>query len=173
MSSLQKKIIIFILISVFVIISTTLAKVMVTKSDNEHHQYKPYSFTTQDNAELTVTKFIRALDNGDLRNSSLLLDQESEYEKTRNIIKIFCGKRKKDKSKRFFVIQPEEFVFNDSITGMFCTIKNLNKPGEVKQGMINVVKKENEWLIAPSSEFFEIIRGDKEKKAKQKLDGVK
>ena len=73
------------------------------------------------------------------------------------------------------IIQLKEFVFNDSIGGgsMFCSIKNLNKPNEIRQSKIDVVKKEGRWLIASSSEFFKVFQGDKKKKSfQEKKDGI-
>ena len=173
MKKLFDKIIIILAIGCLAGILSALTNAFQPKSDP--NQYKPYNFTDQDYAELTVTKFIKAIDNGNFRFASLLLDDESKHSEIYQVIDSLGTARQNEKNKRYLIIQLKEFVFNDSIGGgsMFCSIKNLNKPNEIRQSKIDVVKKEGRWLIASSSEFFKVFQGDKKKKSfQEKKDGI-
>ncbi len=54
-------------------------------------------------------------------------------------------------------------MFNDSVAGMFCRIKNLLTPRETRLVILNVIKRDDQWFIDPSSEFFQLVNGDNDK----------
>lgn len=131
--------------------------------------YKPYKFTSRDQVELVVTKFIKAIETGDIRTAALLMEKDANYNTASEIIAEFYSKHCQDKAKKYLILYPREFIFNDSIVAMHFDIKNTIKPNENKEVLLFLVNKENQWLIKTSSSFFEVLNlfNDKTKKAKE------
>lgn len=48
--------------------------------------YKPYKFTSRDQVELVVTKFIKAIETGDIRTAALLMEKDANYNTASEII---------------------------------------------------------------------------------------
>jgi hypothetical protein len=173
MSNILNKIIVIIAIAVIIGGLSAITNGFRPKSNNPK-QYKSYKFTDKDLAELTVTKFIRAIEEGNVRYAHLMLDEGSKYRESRAIIDSFCTERRNVKNTKSFIIQPKEFVFKDSVSGsMICKIKDCSKPNIINEATIDVIEKEGKWRISSSSDFFEIFQIKNEKNVKPKQEHTK
>lgn len=60
--------------------------------------YKPYKFTSKDQAELVVTKFIKAVEIGDIKTVAMLMEKDDNYTVSK-IVAEFYSKHCQSKAK--------------------------------------------------------------------------
>lgn len=133
------------------------SKILDITSTPKEVEYKPYVFTTQNEAELVITKFIRAIESGDVKTAASLIEKDRNYHATIKNITKFYNKYHREQAKKYILLYPRELVFSDSIVTMQFEIRNVLRYNEKKEAIIVLVNNENQWLIKTSSSFFEVL----------------
>lgn len=149
---------------------SALPNIFGNTSKSKAAVYRPYKFTARDQAELVVTKFIKAIEKGDIRTMALLIEKDANYNTACKIVAEFYSKHCQGKAIKYLILYPREFIFSDSIVVMHFDIKNTTKPNENKEALLFLVNKENQWLIKTSSSFFKVLNllNGKTKKEKER-----
>lgn len=118
--------------------------------------YKPYCFSEQHFAELAITTLIRALENGSYRNIYILLDKETDSADFLTKLKEFCAFKMQSENEQSLIIKPDKIFYNHTKATMNISVKRLNSSVNTRT-QVDVVFKENEWLIEPTSNLFKVL----------------
>jgi hypothetical protein len=155
---MRKKVILIIVIPTLVIAGFgAFAKIINMKSDSAKIQYKPYTFTREDKAELAAIKFIQAIEKGDMITISKLVEEGRDYQAVIKAVADFHDKNFNNSAKKQLILYPSAFAFDDGLITVFLEIKNRSSHKMSKECTVTLVEKENQWFIKTSSGFFRMI----------------
>lgn len=109
------------------------SKIRGTASNPKAEAHRPYKFAAKDCAELVVTKFIRAIETGNIKATALLMEKDVNYHTASKIVAEFYSKHCQAKAKKYLVLYPRRFIFNDSVVQCILILRIQLSPVRVRR----------------------------------------